>query len=128
MSGSGEWMLFYDWGCSGRYGNTPITFSSDGTFSSPPYTGKWYESEGKIMWRFDTAPNTAYSGDQVGLAMIGIISTFAGLNGCWYALPLAALRKSKRLSVGKRLMLQATKQAQANRNGELAVTLIPPTC
>ena len=93
MSGSGEWMLFYDWGCSGSYGKTPITFSSDGTFSSPPYTGKWYESEGKIMWRFDTATNTAYSGDQVGLAMTGISSTFAGLNGCWYALSLAIQEK-----------------------------------
>lgn len=98
MSGSGEWMLFFDWGCSGNYGNSPITFSSDGTFSSPPYTGKWYESEGKIMWRFDTAPNTAYSGDQVSLVMTGISSTFVGLNGCWYALPLAAQEKQAAVS------------------------------
>jgi hypothetical protein len=98
MSGSGEWMLYYDWGCSGTYGNAPITFNSDGTFNSSPYTGKWYENEGKIIWRFDTAPNTAYSGDQVDLTMVGISSTFAGLNGCWYARPLAGLEKSSPVS------------------------------
>jgi hypothetical protein len=99
MSGSGEWMLFYDWGCSGSYGNSPITFSSDGTLSLPPYTGEWYESDGKIMWRFDVTQNTTYSGDQVGYVMTGISSTFAGLNGCWYALPLATQEKRAAVSV-----------------------------
>jgi hypothetical protein len=50
------------------------------------------------MWRFDTVPNPAYSGDQVGLAMTGISSTFAELNGCWYALPMATQVKHAAVS------------------------------
>ena len=95
MSGSGEWTLYYDWGCSGSYSTSLISMNSDGTFSLPPYTGKWWENEGKIMWRFDTAPNSVYSGDHVDLVMTGISSTFTGLNGCWYAMSSALAGQEK---------------------------------
>ena len=86
MSVSGEWTLHFDWGCSGTYGQVPMTFNNDGTFNLAPYTGVWTENEGKIIWRFDTALNTVYGGDVVDAAMVGISSTFTGLTGCWYAL------------------------------------------
>jgi hypothetical protein len=87
MSVNGEWMLHYDWGCTGNYYQAPITFNSDGTFNAPNYIGRWAQNEGKIEWRFDgPGPDTVYSGDVVDAAMVGISSTFAGKNGCWYAL------------------------------------------
>lgn len=57
----------------------------DGTLNvNETETGEWVENDGKIMWRFDTGP-AVYSGDILGSAMVGISSTFRGLNGCWYA-------------------------------------------
>ena len=85
MSGGG-WTLHYDWGCTGNYAQAPMLLSGDGTLSVlSTETGEWVENDGKIMWRFDTGP-AVYSGDIVGPVMVGISSTFEGLNGCWYAL------------------------------------------
>jgi hypothetical protein len=62
-----------------------MLLSGDGTLTVlSSETGEWVENDGKIMWRFDTGP-AVYSGDFIGLAMVGISSTFQGLNGCWYA-------------------------------------------
>lgn len=85
MSG-GEWTLHFDWNCTGNYAQVEMMLNGDGTLTlSPSATGHWVENDGKIMWNFDTGP-AVYSGDIIGAAMIGIISTFHGLNGCWYAL------------------------------------------
>ena len=85
MSG-GEWTLHYDWGCTGNYVQAPMMLNGNGTLSVlSSETGEWVENDGKIMWRFDTGP-AVYSGDIVGPVMVGISSTFQGLNGCWYAL------------------------------------------
>ena len=85
MSG-GEWTLNFDWGCTGNYSQAPMMLNGDGTLSVlTTETGEWVENDGKIMWRFDTGP-AVYSGDIIGPAMVGISSTFQGLNGCWYAL------------------------------------------
>ena len=86
MSIVGSWTLHFDWGCTGHYSSVAITFNSNGTFASAPYTGKYVQYEGKIIWKFDQAPNSVYGGDVVDAAMVGISSTFSGLNGCWYAL------------------------------------------
>ncbi len=86
MNVQGVWTLYYDWGCDGGPGNTKITFNAGGTFSSPPYTGKWVLFDGDIIWKYDQAPNSVYGGNGVGAAMTGVSSTFAGLNGCWYAI------------------------------------------
>jgi hypothetical protein len=84
MSG-GEWTLNFDWGCTGNYAQAPMTLVGNGTLSVlTNETGEWVENDGKIMWRFDTGP-AVYSGDIIGPAMVGIMSTFQGLNGCWYA-------------------------------------------
>jgi hypothetical protein len=84
MSG-GAWTLNYDWGCTGNYSQVPMMLNGDGTLTVlSSETGEWVENDGKIMWRFDTGP-AVYSGDIIGPAMVGINSTFQGLNGCWYA-------------------------------------------
>jgi hypothetical protein len=85
MAIDGQWTLHYGWGCTGNYSQAPITFNNNGTFSNPPYTGKWVQSDGKILFQFDTA-KTTYGGNFAGNAMVGAMSTFAGLNGCWYAI------------------------------------------
>jgi len=84
LSGGG-WTLFYDWNCTGSYVAVPMLLIGDGTVNvAETETGEWVENDGKIMWRFDTGP-AVYSGDILGSAMVGISSTFQGLNGCWYA-------------------------------------------
>ena len=85
MSG-GAWTLHFDWGCTGNYAEASMMLNGDGTLSVlTSETGEWVENDGKIMWRFDTGP-AVYSGDIIGPVMLGISSTFQGLNGCWYAL------------------------------------------
>lgn len=84
MSVPGPWNLHFDWGCSGSYGTAPITFDPGGTFSTPPYTGRWTSHDGQIIFRFDQSPNSIYSGAVVDSAMVGINTNWS-LNGCWYA-------------------------------------------
>jgi hypothetical protein len=86
MSVPGSWTLHFDWSCGGSYGTTPITFNANGTFASAPYTGKWSSHDGEIVFRFDQPQNAVYGGSVIDSAMVGISTTFAGLNGCWYAL------------------------------------------
>jgi hypothetical protein len=99
MSAVGNWTLHFNWGCGGSYGTSPMTFNADGTMTVAPYTGKWSESSGKIVWKFDQLFNSVYCGDEISNVMLGISSTFAGSNGCWYALrvgtSLAAETKSE---------------------------------
>ena len=47
------------------------------------------ENDGKILWQFDGS-KTTYVGNISGNAMIGAMSTFAGLNGCWYAIKVGS--------------------------------------
>jgi hypothetical protein len=85
MSAVGNWTLHFSWGCTGGYSTSPMTFNANGTFSLAPYTGKFVENDGKIVFKFDSS-NTVYGGDIVSNDMLGISTTFGGLNGCWYAL------------------------------------------
>jgi hypothetical protein len=104
MSAVGNWTLHYSWGCTGGYGTSSITFNANGTLTMSPYTGKWIENSGEVVWKFDNAPNAVYSGNEMSNAMLGISTTFAGLNGCWYALrvgtSLAAEGKSEHDAAG----------------------------
>lgn len=99
MSVPGNWTLHFDWGCGGTYGTAPITFNANGTFSSAPYSGHWSSHDGQILFHFDGGGQATYGGAVVDSAMVGISTTFGGLNGCWYALkggttikPLAELK------------------------------------
>ena len=84
MSG-GQWTLHYDWGYTENYFQAEMNLNGDGTLSLPPNrTARWVENDRKIMWRLDNSP-TVYSGDIMGQSMVGIMSTFQGRNGWWYA-------------------------------------------
>jgi hypothetical protein len=95
MSVPGTWTLHYDWGCTGNYSQVAITFAANGTFSIPAEGnhGKWSSHDGQILWQYDGL-KTTYGGAVVDNAMVGISSTFAGLNGCWYATKATATTKT----------------------------------
>jgi hypothetical protein len=93
MSVPGNWVLHYDWGCSGNYISAPITFNNNGTFAVQGLSGKWSSHDGQILFQFDSNHAT-YGGSVVDSAMVGISSTFAGLDGCWYAIKQTATTKA----------------------------------
>ncbi len=82
MSISGDWILHYSWGCSSNYGQANITFNANGTCSGTN-AGKWVQQDGTLLWSYDTGP-AKYGGTVDGNVGSGAMSTFAGLNGCWY--------------------------------------------
>jgi hypothetical protein len=82
MTIAGNWILHYSWGCSSTYGQTSIIFNGDGTFTGP-YTGKWRQQSGTLMLSFDGGP-AKYGGTVNGSVGSGVMSTFSGLDGCWY--------------------------------------------
>jgi Zn-dependent metalloprotease len=79
---SGNWVLHFSWGCTGSYSPLTITFNSNGTFSGGA-TGKWAQQDGTILLSFDTGP-AKYAGNVDGNIGTGAMSTFSGLDGCWY--------------------------------------------
>jgi len=87
MSIVGEWTLFYSWGCSGRYGQSTITFSNNGTFKTGDgYSGQWASPAGDVQWVYEPTPSAVYSGNVIGGAMNGVMTNFhLGEQGCWYA-------------------------------------------
>ena len=82
MAVSGNWTLHFGWGCTATYGQSPITFNANGTFGGQ-FTGKWVQQDGTLLWSYDTGP-AKYGGTVDGNVGSGAMSTFAGLNGCWY--------------------------------------------
>ena len=82
MSVSGNWTLHYSWGCGSNYSQSTITFNSNGTFGGT-LAGKWIQQDGTLLLSFDTGP-AKYGGTVDGNVGSGAMSTFAGLNGCWY--------------------------------------------
>jgi hypothetical protein len=112
MSIVGEWILHYDWGCSGSYSQTGITFNNDGTFStSEEEAGKWAQTDGMILFQFDQwdSIRTNYGGNSAGNAIVGMMSTFAGSNGCWYA-----------IRVGSTTMLAKERKPEFDASGKKA--------
>lgn len=64
-----------------------ITFNNNGTFSVPAQsiTGKWVQNDGTVLFQIDNTKVT-YGGNVVGKVIVGMMSTFEGSNGCWYAI------------------------------------------
>ena len=90
MAVPGNWMLFFDWNCTGAYGSTSMTIAADGTWSNGEgYTGTWSQSAGMLTFQFDNS-KTTYSGNLASLSVTGIQSTFIGLAGCFYLLEAGA--------------------------------------
>jgi hypothetical protein len=84
MSVNGNWVLHYSWGPTNSYAQTNITFNPDGTFTGP-LQGQWRQREGTLMLSFNTGP-AKYGGTVDSNVASGAMSTFQGLNGCWYLL------------------------------------------
>jgi hypothetical protein len=79
---SGNWTLHYSWGPSNAYSQSAITFNVNGTFSGAA-NGKWQQQDGTLLLSFDTGP-AKYGGNVDANIGAGAMSTFSGLNGCWY--------------------------------------------
>jgi hypothetical protein len=83
MSVSGTWILHYSWGPTNNYTQSSILFNSNGTFVNGSTTGKWRQQDGTLLLAFDTGP-AKYAGLIDGNIGSGAMTTFNGLNGCWY--------------------------------------------
>lgn len=79
---SGSWVLHFSWGPTNAYAQTSIVFNSNGTFGGAS-TGKWQQQDGTLLLSFDTGP-AKYGGTIDANIGSGAMSTFSGLNGCWY--------------------------------------------
>lgn len=87
MSTPGAWNLHFNFGCSGAYATASLTFNANNTFSDNfGGSGKWAQTNGNILWRYDQAPNTIYAGSINGGAILGAMSNFgSGGSGCFFA-------------------------------------------
>lgn len=83
MSVSGNWILHFSWGPTTNYSQANIVFNGNGTFVNGSASGKWQQQDGTLLLSFDTGP-AKYAGTVDGNVGSGAMSTFAGLNGCWY--------------------------------------------
>jgi hypothetical protein len=87
----GLWTLHFDWGPSGNYHWTPIYFNFDGTFAylAGANEGTWTQVGDNIIWRFkrliDAENNTVYSGNCTRNFMSGLMLSFQGEKGHWFA-------------------------------------------
>jgi hypothetical protein len=84
MALPGTWQFFFSWGCNGNYVGEGITFNGDGTWSSTEgFNGRWDELNGEFILNI-AGYATVYAGNVEGNAGVGIQTTFAGDNGCFY--------------------------------------------
>jgi hypothetical protein len=87
----GLWTLHFDWGPSGNYHWTPLYFNFDGTFAflAGANEGTWAQVDDNIIWRFKRLPesenNTVYSGTCTRNFMSGLMLSFQGEKGHWFA-------------------------------------------
>jgi len=79
---SGNWVLHYSWGPTSNYSQSSIVFNNNGTFGGAA-SGKWQQQDGTLLLSFDTGP-AKYGGTIDANIGSGAMSTFGGLNGCWY--------------------------------------------
>ena len=92
MNPVGSWTLHFDWGPSGNYHWIPIYFNFDGTFAylAGANEGTWIQVDDNIIWRFkrlhETENNTVYSGTASRNFMSGLMFSFQGEKGHWFAI------------------------------------------
>lgn len=59
MAVTGDWTLFYDWGCDGSYSKTSMTVNSNGTWTNGEgYDGPWVQIAGMFMFTFNNSETT----------------------------------------------------------------------
>src|SRR3990170_275065 len=96
LTAVGLWTLHFDWGAKGNYDWTPLYFNFDGTFAylAGANEGAWAQVDDRIIWRFkrlpDTENNTVYSGNVGRNFMSGIMLSFQGEKGHWFAVKKGA--------------------------------------
>jgi hypothetical protein len=85
----GDWMLYFDWDCTGDYGSTGITFMGDGRYvmEGGGVFGTWSLSGDYVDFTFDDSPYSRYVGtvDNSGTYMEGTMDNTDNMTGCWYA-------------------------------------------
>jgi hypothetical protein len=87
MSIAGKWIFHFSWGCNGNYIQDEVVLNPDGTFVDGwGVTDNWVEAPGMMELQYSPPLRTNYSGNVQGSAMVGISTTFAGFQGCWYAI------------------------------------------
>ena len=79
---SGNWVLHYSWGPTQAYAQVGLSFNGNGTFTGG-LTGKWQQQDGTVLLSFDGGP-AKYAGTIDGNIGSGSMTTFSGLDGCWY--------------------------------------------
>jgi hypothetical protein len=88
----GLWTLHFDWGLKGTYFWAPLYFNFDGTFAylAGANEGSWTQVDDLITMRFQRLPdqgnNTVYSGSATRNFMSGIMFSFLGERGHWFAI------------------------------------------
>ncbi len=92
MNPVGLWILHFDWGPSGNYHWTHLYFNFDGTFAylAGANEGTWTQVDDNIIWRFKrlsgSENNTVYSGNCTRNFMSGLMLSFQGEKGHWFAI------------------------------------------
>jgi hypothetical protein len=89
---TGDWRLFYDWDCEGRYCITDISFHADGTLTcAEGWSGQWVWLAGMILF-WNDGLEVVYSGNLVRSCIAGIAANFdsRGWRGCFYMLQSGA--------------------------------------
>lgn len=86
MAVTGDWTLFYDWGCDGSYSKTTFKVNTNGTFNTGEgSSGSWVQIAGMFVFKFKGI-DTTYAGNLASKSITGVSTTFSGLNGCFYML------------------------------------------
>ncbi|HYK45794.1 MAG TPA: hypothetical protein VEV83_11530 [Parafilimonas sp.] len=85
---TGNWILYYDWLCSGLYSAVALDVYANGTWhTGSGYTGEWVEGRRIFMRKYDGF-ETVYSGIIRSEKKIsGIMTTWDGTHGCFYMVP-----------------------------------------
>ncbi len=81
---TGEWVVNYDWYCSGFPGTATMIFNPDFTFTtSEGGSGTWFLNFNQIVFTFSNG--TEYTGIVDGDTMAGTMLSYDGTPGCWDA-------------------------------------------
>jgi hypothetical protein len=85
---TGNWILYYDWYCSGEHYSTTLNVYPDGTWETGSgYTGHWVKGRRIFMRKYDGL-ETVYSGIvRSNKKISGIMTTWDGTQGCFYMVP-----------------------------------------
>ncbi|SDH46387.1 hypothetical protein SAMN05216553_12316 [Lentzea fradiae] len=73
--------LRFDWGCTGSYSSTSITFNGNGTFTAGTLSGVWAQTGSILQFQFNGV-KTTYASLVASNSGTGTQSTFTGTNGC----------------------------------------------